>query len=141
MKVTIYIAKKDFDAFFRWVKQLELGILSTPPITFSHKQEDIKDPLRVSLDTSVYYLITDAQEDLKNIDTSVGPFEVKYEHDTQEEHLKTIKDGLRKAQRENLEIELVYLALSTMKSLPDITPTEAIVVAERSLFGNTQMFI
>ena len=137
MKVTIYIAKNDFDAFFRWVKQLELGILSTPPIAFSHKQEDIEDPLRVSLDTSVYYLITDAQEDLKNIDTSVGPFSIDYESDTEEAHLQRIKESLRKAKREDLEIELVYSALATMKDIPNITPSEAIIIAGRTLLGTS----
>ena len=135
MKVTIYIEKKDFDSFFRWVKQLELGILSTPPVTFSHNQDDIKDPLKVSLDTNVYYLITDAQEDLKNINTSVGPFSISYEPDTEESHLQRIKESLRKAKREDLEIELVYSALAVMKDLPDITPSEAIIIAERNLLG------
>ncbi len=31
------------------------------------RENDIQDPLRVSLDTHVYYLINDAQEDLKQI--------------------------------------------------------------------------
>jgi hypothetical protein len=137
MKVTIYIAKNDFDAFFRWVKQLELGILSTPPITFSHNHYDIKDPLKVSLGTDVYYLITDAQEDLKNIDTSVGPFSIDYESDTEEAHLQRIKESLRKAKREDLEIELVYSALAVMKDIPNITPSEAIILAERTLLGTS----
>jgi hypothetical protein len=137
MKVTIYIEKKDFDNFFKWVKQLEYGALSSPPVTFSNIQNDIKDPLRVSLDTSVYYLITDAQEDLRNIDTSVGPFNVNYEPDTDAEHLQRIKECLRKAKREDLELELVYSALATMKDLPDLTPSEAIIIAERNLLGTT----
>ena len=41
MKVTVYISKKDFDAFFRWIKQLELGILSSPPVNFSHLENDM----------------------------------------------------------------------------------------------------
>lgn len=135
MKVTVYIEKNDFDSFFRWVKQLELGILSTPPVTFSHSQGDIKDPLKVSLDTNVYYLITDAQEDLKRIDTSVGPFSIDYEPDTQEFHLQRIKESIRKAKREDLEIELVYSALSVMYEIPGITPSEAIIIAERNLLG------
>ena len=135
MKVTVYISKKDFDAFFRWVKQLELGILSSPPVNFSHQENVIQDPLRVSLDTHVYYLINDAQEDLKQIDSSVGPFSIDYEPDTQEFHLQRIKESIRKAKREDLEIELVYSALAVMKDLPGITPSEAIIIAERNLLG------
>jgi len=135
MKVTVYISKKDFDAFFRWVKQLELGILSSPPVKFSHQENDIQDPLRVSLDTHVYYLINDAQEDLKQIDSSVGPFSIDYEPDTEEYHLQVIKEGLRKAKREDLELELVYSALAVMRDLPNITPSEAIIIAEKTLLG------
>jgi len=137
MKVTIYIEKNDFDKFFRWVKQLEYGALSSPPVQFSNIQNDIKDPLRVSLESSVYYLITDAQEDLRNIDTSIGPFNVNYEPDNDAEHLQRIKECLRKAKREDLELELVYSALSTMKDLPDLTPSEAIIIAERNLLGTS----
>ncbi len=135
MKVTVYISKKDFDAFFRWVKQLELGILSSPLVKFSHQENDIQDPLRVSLDTHVYYLINDAQEDLKQIDSSVGPFSIDYEPDSEEYHLQVIKEGLRKAKREDLELELVYSALAVMRDLPNITPSEAIIIAEKTLLG------
>ena len=135
MKVTVYISKKDFDAFFRWVKQLELGILSSPPVNFSHQENVIQDPLRVSLDTHVYYLINDAQEDLKQIDSSVGPFSIDYEPDSEEYHLQVIKEGLRKAKREDLELELVYSALAVMRDLPNITPSEAIIIAEKTLLG------
>ena len=135
MKVTVYISKKDFDAFFRWIKQLELGILSSPPVNFSHLENDIQDPLKVSLDTHVYYLITDAQEDLKQIDSSVGPFSIDYEPDSEEYHLQVIKEGLRKAKREDLELELVYSALAIMRDLPNITPSEAIIIAEKTLLG------
>ena len=135
MKVTVYISKKDFDAFFRWIKQLELGILSSPPVNFSHLENDIQDPLKVSLDTHVYYLITDAQEDLKQIDSSIGPFSIDYEPDSEEYHLQVIKEGLRKAKREDLELELVYSALAIMRDLPNITPSEAIIIAEKTLLG------
>jgi hypothetical protein len=135
MKVTVYISKKDFDAFFRWIKQLELGILSSPPVNFSHLENDIQDPLKVSLDTHVYYLITDAQDDLKQIDSSVGPFSIDYEPDSEEYHLQVIKEGLRKAKREDLELELVYSALAIMRDLPNITPSEAIIIAEKTLLG------
>ena len=83
MKVTIYIAKKDFDAFFRWVRRLEIGILSSPPVAFSHIEDDIKDPLRVSLDTDIYYLITDAQDDLEIIKKAVGDIEIQQRHKKQ----------------------------------------------------------
>ena len=135
MKVTVYISKKDFDSFFRWIKQLELGILSSPPVNFSHLENDIQDPLKVSLDTHVYYLITDAQEDLKQIDSSIGPFSIDYEPDSEEYHLQVIKEGLRKAKREDLELELVYSALAIMRDLPNITPSEAIIIAEKTLLG------
>ena len=137
MKVTIYISKKDFDAFFRWVKQLEYGILSAPPVDFSHAEYEIRDPLKVSLDSSEYYLITDAKEDLEDIRNTYGNLDFNYESDTQEIHLQRIKECVRRAAREDLEVELVYSALKTMKELPTLTPGEAMIVAEKSMFGNS----
>jgi len=34
-----------------------------------------------------------------------------------------------------LELELVYSALAVMRDLPNITPSEAIIIAEKTLLG------
>ena len=44
-----------------------------------------------------------------------------------------IKEGLRKARREDMELELVYSALVAMKEMPGLTPGEAIIVAEKTV--------
>ena len=133
MKVTIYIEKNNFDNFYRWVRQLNIGVLSSPPVKFSNLQNVFKDPLRISLDTHEYYLITDAQEDLKKIEYIHGSFNVQYEPDTYETHLQRIKESVRNAQREGLDLELIYYALMVIKDLPDITPSEAVIIAEKSV--------
>lgn len=133
----MYISKKDYDSFFRWLKQLHHGVLSTPPVNFSHIESEIRDPLRVSLDTNEYYLITDAKEDLKNLENIYGSLEINYEPDSQELHLQRIKESIRNASREDLVIELVYAALAVMKDLPDLTPSEAVIIAERSVLGSS----
>lgn len=133
MKVSIYIDQKNFDKFFAWVKELELGNLSSPPVFFSHLEKDVEDPLRVSLDPNMYFIIQDAMDDLDEISGSVGPFNMQYEHDSKELHLQRIKESLRNAKRLHLECDLIYLSLITMKEIPSITPTEAIIIAEKSL--------
>ena len=133
MKVTIYIEKKDFDTFFKWVKRLSLGHLSHPPVDFSHCIDDITDPLRISLDTHEYYLITDAKDDLKQIESLYGQINIQYESDTSEYHLQTIKESLRNAERQDSLVQLVYESLKVMKDLNQVTPAEAIIIAEREL--------
>jgi hypothetical protein len=137
MKVTIYINQKDFDTFFKWVKELELGNLSTPPVKFSNNINDVDDPLRVSLDSNTYFIIKDAQDDLEEIVTLTGPFKIQYEHDTKELHLQRIKEGLRNAKRQNLENELIYTAFGVIKDLPSITIEEAVVIAEKIVLKNS----
>lgn len=137
MEVIIYIEKNDFDEFLKWVRKLRRGTLSSPPIMFSHLEKDIKDPLKVSLDRYEYCLISDVKEDLRNIERIHGPIDLTFEPDTQAEHLQRIKESLRNAKREDQQIQLIYAALQTMKELPDLTPTEAIIIAERSLLLST----
>lgn len=137
MKVSIYIKKSNFDNFYRWIHQLNLGILSTPPVEFSHIQNEIEDPLRVTLDSREYYLITDAKEDLEEIEKIYGPMALNYEPENDQVHLQRIKEAMRNAAREDLTLELVYMSLAIMKDLPDITVSEAIIIAERNLLGNS----
>ena len=137
MKVSIYIKKSNFDNFYRWIQQLNLGMLSTPTVEFSHIQNEIEDPLRVTLDSREYYLITDAKEDLKEIEKIYGPMAINYEPGNDKVHLQRIKEAMRNADREDLTLELVYMSLAIMKDLPDITVSEAIIIAERNLLGNS----
>ena len=135
MKITIYVRNQDFDSFFRWVKQLQYGALSTPPVFYSHRIDEVEDPLMISLDSDIFYLIQDSQEHLTDIKSSLGSLDLLYQTDNQEEHLQMIKEGLRKARREDMELELVYSALAAMKEMPGLTPGEAIIVAEKSILG------
>ena len=61
MKVELYIEKEEYDIFYRWINRISLGIYSTAPVRFSHRIEDIGDPLKVSLDSREYTLIKDIQ--------------------------------------------------------------------------------
>ena len=134
MKVSLYVNRNDFDLFYRWVRQLSEGVLASPPVRYSHVKEDIEDPLRVSLDSSEYYLITDSQEDLMNIQSLHGPLNATYIPENFDDHLQRIKESLRIAEREGKSLELIYNALTIMRELPNITQSEAIILAERTIF-------
>ena len=67
MKVELYIEKEEYDIFYRWINRISLGIYSTAPVRFSHRIEDIGDPLKVSLDSREYTLIKDIQTDIEEI--------------------------------------------------------------------------
>lgn len=135
MKVELYIEKDRFDTFFRWINRISLGIYSTPPVKFSHRIEDIKDPLKVSLDSREYTLIKDIESDIKEIQRTHGPFEIDFSPENTATHLLAIHDVLREAERKDLVTEVVYSALQIALQMPDITPTEAMVIAEHEWLG------
>ena len=135
MKVELYIEKDRFDTFFRWINRISLGIYSTPPVRFSHRIEDITDPLKVSLDSREYTLIKDMESDIKEIQKTHGPFEIDFTPENTATHLLAIHDVLREAERKDLITEVVYSALQIALQMPDITPTEAMVIAEHEWLG------
>lgn len=135
MKVTVYIEKNDFDEFFKWMNRIGLGIYSTPTVNFSHREEDIQDPLRVTLDSREYTLIKDVKKDIEDIQKTHGPLELDFSPVSTASHLLIIQDVLREAERKDLLTEVVFSAIQVALQLPDITPTEAIVMAEHEWLG------
>lgn len=135
MKVELYIEKDEYDIFYRWINRISLGIYSTAPIRFSHRIEDIKDPLKVSLDSREYTLIKDIQTDIEEIQRTYGEIEIDFSPVNTATHLLVINDIIREAERKDLLTELVYSALQIALQMPDITPTEAMVIAEHEWLG------
>jgi hypothetical protein len=135
MKVIVYIEKNDFDEFFKWMNRISLGIYSSATVNFSHKEEDIQDPLKVSLDSREYTLIKDIQQDIEDIQKTHGPLEIDFSPESTASHLLIIQDVIREAERRDLLTEVVYAALQVALQLPGITPAEAIVIAEQEWLG------
>lgn len=135
MKVILYIEKNDFDEFFKWMNRISLGIYSSATVNFSHKEEDIQDPLKVSLDSREYTLIKDIQQDIEDIQKTHGPIEIDFSPESTASHLLIIQDVIREAERRDLLTEVVYSALQVASQLPGITPAEAIVIAEQEWLG------
>jgi hypothetical protein len=133
MKIFLYVEKEEFDSFYIWFRRISSGIIESQPVQVSHSPDEFSSPLKISLDVDEYYLITDIQEDLKSLDESCGFLSLKYEPDTQDFHLQRIKESLRSAARIDKTNELVYSALLVMQSVPGITPSEAIIIAEKSI--------
>ena len=131
MKVELYIEKEEYDIFYRWINRISLGIYSTAPVRFSHRIEDIEDPLKVSLDSREYTLIKDIEE----IQKMHGPIEIDFSPVNTATHLLAIHDVIREAERKDLVTEVVYSALQIALQMPDITPTEAMVIAEHEWLG------
>jgi hypothetical protein len=135
MKVIVYIEKNDFDEFFKWMNRISLGIYSSATVNFSHREEDIQDPLKVSLDSREYTLIKDIQQDIEDIQKTHGPLEIDFSPESTASHLLIIQDVIREAERRDLLTEVVYAALQVALQLPGITPAEAIVIAEQEWLG------
>jgi hypothetical protein len=131
MKVTVYIEKSEFDEFFTWLNRVNFGILCTQPVKFSHRESDIEDPFKIILDSREYTAIKDNQEDLRRIKDNYGECELEFLPETTENSLLLIQDIIREAARYDLANEVIYTALLVMKQLPDVTPSEAIIIAER----------
>jgi hypothetical protein len=135
MKVIVYIEKNDFDEFFKWMNRISLGIYSSATVNFSHREEDIQDPLKVSLGSREYTLIKDIQQDIEDIQKTHGPLEIDFSPESTSSHLLIIQDVIREAERRDLLTEVVYAALQVALQLPGITPAEAIVIAEHEWLG------
>jgi hypothetical protein len=131
MKVTIYIEKNDFDDFFKWMNRIKLGLFSTPKVNFSHRQEVIADPLRITLDEREYTLIKDVEKDIKDIQSAYGPIEIDFSPESTINHLLVIRDVLRESERNDVAAEVVFTAIQAAQQVPGISPTEAMVIAER----------
>jgi hypothetical protein len=131
MKVVIYIEKNDFDAFFQWINRLNNGNLCHPPVPYYIEKDDAKEPLQLIVEPEFYSLIQDAEADLKKLHKDFGPMELEYDPTSISWELRTIADILRNSRRLDIEADVVYTALFTAAEVPDISPTEALIIAER----------
>lgn len=131
LKVTIYIEKEDFDTFFQWINRLNHGILTTNTIKYSTQPEGFTSPLQLSLEPGMYHLMTDAETDLHSLKELYGDIDINFDPMSQSWEMRAIKDILRNARRYDLESEVAYTALITMMEVPSLTPSEAMIIAER----------
>lgn len=135
MKITIYIEKSDFDDFYKWMNRISLGSYSTPKVKFSNREEDIQDPLKISLDAREYTLIKDVEQDIEEIQKTYGPIDIDFTPECTSNNLLIIQDILRESERKDLQPEVVYTALQVMQQLGDLSPIEALIIAEREWLG------
>lgn len=131
IKVTVYIEKPTFDDFFKWVNRLNQGIISSCPIKYSTANKDFENPLQLSLEPSLYHLIEDAESDIKNLQSVYGKMDIDFSPLSRSWELRTILDVARNAQRYDMQAELIHTALSTIAAMPELTPAEAMIIAER----------
>jgi hypothetical protein len=131
LKVTIYIEKDEFDLFFIWINRLNNGLITSKPVAYSTAPEGFRKPLQLSLDPNMYYLIQDAESDLKTLEDTFGEINIEFEPMSRSWELRTINDILRNSRRYDLEAHLVYTALYTLSDVPDLSPAEAMIIAER----------
>lgn len=131
MKVIIYIEKEDFDTFFQWINRLNHGNLCHSPVPYYIEKTEAKNPLQLIVEPEFYSLIQDAESDLEMIQKKFGEMELEYDPTSISWELRTISDILRNSRRLDIEADVVYTALFTAAEVPDITPTEALIIAER----------
>jgi hypothetical protein len=135
MTVRLYIEKSHFDAFYTWLNQIKSGILTTPTCVFSNVSNDLENPLQVTLHPDEYAMIQDTQEDLDILRKNIGKI-TSFGEASASEDVRLVKDVIRKSRRYDIEAEVVYTALEVMSEQIDITPGEAMIVAEREWLGN-----
>ncbi len=135
MTVRLYIEKSHFDAFYTWLNQIKSGILTTPTCVFSNVSNDLENPLQVTLHPDEYAMIQDTQEDLEILRKNIGKITSFGEASTSED-VRLVRDVIRKSRRYDVEAEVVYTALEVMSEQIDITPGEAMVIAEREWLSN-----
>jgi hypothetical protein len=131
MKLTVYIEKRDFDNFFVWMNRLGQGALQPSPVPFSHKKEDIQDPLQISLNPDEYNLIQDAESNIEAIRNTWGNLDILYSPESLENQKIMMGDIIRNASRYDLTVDVVNTAIELAMQIPGITPLEALIIAER----------
>jgi hypothetical protein len=135
MKVVLYIEKRDFDTFFQWVNRLNTGVLTSCPVKYQNTPRGLTEALQLSIDPEMFNLIKDAEEDLKSLHEKYGDIELSFEPLSASWEMRTISDILRNAKRYDMQCEVVYAALYAMQTVPQITPGEAMIIAERELIN------
>jgi hypothetical protein len=131
MKVNIYIEQKDFDKFFVWLNHIKQGAIESAPVDIQTTNENIKDPLMISLNPDEYYLIKDTESNIDNIRNIWGNLDVFYNTQPLEVDKIMINDIIKNAERWEVTADLITTALEIAMALPGITPLEAMIIAER----------
>ena len=137
VKISLYIEKKDFDAFFIWINRLNQGILETPTVVYSTKPEGFNSSLELQLEPDAYNLLRDAESDLQYMKDTYGDLEISFEHQSGLRDINTIKNILRNARLYDMEDKVVYTALQAMVEVPGILPVEAMIISEREWLQST----
>lgn len=130
MRISLYVEHDDLDNFYRWVNRLSHGHIESPPINFNHKKELFIDPLEIQLLANEYAMITDARDEVAKISEIAGPINISYSPTDIDWQISTIRNVLKNAERHNLTSEVIYTALTTLKTIPTISPAEAMIIAE-----------
>lgn len=131
MKVSLYIEKTDFDAFFVWTNRLNKGIIAPPAVKYSHKKDDIEDPIHLSLFMDEYALIQDTEKNIEDIQKTWGDLDILYYPESLENDKILMGDMLRNATRHDALVDLVASSIELAMFIPGITPLEAMIIAER----------
>jgi hypothetical protein len=136
MKVSIFIEKDQFQDFFKWVNQINIGIIASTDIVYSHSSDNFEQPLQLFLEPEAYNLIEDARMDLAEMEKAYGKFDLEFEPLTHTWETRVIRDVVRNSSRHNKQTETIHAALQIISEMPGITPGEAMIIAERQVFGN-----
>jgi hypothetical protein len=131
MKFNIYIEKRDFDNFFIWMNRLSQGVICTPLAKYSHRKEDVEDPLQVALLQDEYSIIQNNERNIEVINKSWGTMDVVYQPSFPDSDKFMMADILRNAGRYDLEVQVVNTAIELALQIPGITPLEALIISER----------
>lgn len=137
MKISLYIEKIDFDAFFIWINRLNEGVLETPSVKYQNTPEGLKAPLELQLEPEAYGLIRDAESDFEYMKETYGDLDICFERQSGLRDINTIKNILRNARLYELEERVVYTALLAMVEVPGILPVEAMIISEREWLHGT----
>ncbi len=127
MRVRLYIEKKDFNEFYRWINKLKVGDLCSPTFLFSNTDGGFENPLQIILHEDEYSLVRDAEEELENMHGLCVQTERVLEDD-----LRMVKESLINSRRHSLEVQVVNRAIEiAMDTTVDLTPGECMLIAER----------
>jgi len=133
MKTSLYLEKDDFEEFLVWVNRLGQGVLSTCPVKYYYQHEKLKQPIQLLLESDEYAMMRDTERDLEELQKKAGNIDLIFKPMPTESDKILVQGILQNANRWDIAADIVVAAIEIGQELTDITPLEALIIAEREI--------
>lgn len=133
MDVNIFLEEKDFNDFLVWMNRLEQGVIFPCPVKYYNTPNNLKNSLQLTLDADEYAMLKDAETDINDLMERLGISDIKFKPEPYDSDKLLISGIIKNAERWDLSIDVIMAAIEVAQKIKDITPLEAMIIAERDI--------